>query len=87
MEAIYSRSEKQLGLAKDALHKVTMSDDYLDKIREHLEDIQNRNLLELVTSLENNRQLDDQRSELLDAQQQYETLRELFDKFKVGTEK
>ena len=62
---------------------MTSSDDYLDQIRQHLEDIQSKKLLDLVQQLENDRTLLTQREELADAEDQYNQLRQLFDQFKV----
>ena len=63
---------------------MTSSDDYLDQIRQHLEDIQSKKLLDLVQQLENDRTLLTQREELADAEDQYNQLRQLFDQFKVN---
>ena len=60
------------------------SDEFLDKIREHLEDIQSRNLLELVQQLDDDRKLSMQRQDLADAEDEYNDLRAAFDAFKVS---
>lgn len=82
VESLYSRSEKQLGLAKDALHKVTASSDYLDLIREHLQDIQDRDLLQVAQTLQDDRIFADQQDALADAEDKYNALKAAFDKFK-----